>query len=187
MKVKFRAQLLTFFMTVFLTSSCLKKENLNQDFDSFVPQEISDGHSLSTPAAENMDAEALNAIYKEVYEDENLWSLRSLLIFRNGNLVAESYLKDPSDIYNRHLIWSATKQVMGVLVGLALEDSIISDLDDPISDYFDTELLGHEDKKDITIRNLLTMQSGIAFSNEGLNGESDKMLRQLPSNSVEFI
>lgn len=170
-----------------LTTACLKQDELNQPFVTYQPIELSDGLILSTPADENMDADALNAIYKDVYVDENLWSLRSLLVFRNGKLVTESYLKSDQDITTRHLIWSCTKQVIGVLTGIAIDQGLINDLDDPISDYFDVELQGHQDKADITIRNLITMQSGIDYNNDGVGGETDKLLRQIPDNSVDFI
>jgi CubicO group peptidase (beta-lactamase class C family) len=160
---------------------------LNLNFRSFQPAELNDGLSLSTPSSESMDSPALVDIYKEVYTDDDLWSMRSLLVFRNGKLVAESYLKDPEDITQKHLIWSCTKQVMGVLMGLALEEGLIDDLDDPLSKYLHEELSEHPDKKDIRLGDLLTMRSGIDFNNEGLGGETDKLLRQIPDSSLDFI
>jgi len=172
---------------VSLFSSCLKDEDLNLPFVASEPKDIGDGLVLSNPTDEQMDAIALDAIYKEVYADDNLWSLRSLLVFRNGKLISEAYLKSESDITTKHLIWSCTKQVVGVLTGIAVEKELIADIDNPISDYFDTELKNHQDKSSITIRNMITMQSGINFNNDGVGGETDKMLRQIPDNSVEFI
>ena len=170
-----------------LPGGCLKSDELTLKFESHVPANIGDGLTISDPETEKINSAELTNIYKEVYEDDNLWSMRSLLVFRNGKLVAESYLKDKEDITNRHLIWSSTKQVMGVLVGLAIEQGIIDNIDDPISEYFTDELISHKDKKDITIRNLITMQSGIDYNNDGMNGETDKILRQIPDNSIDFI
>jgi CubicO group peptidase (beta-lactamase class C family) len=45
----------------------------------------------------------------------------------------------------------------------------------------------YPDKGVITIRNLLKMESGIAFSNDGFNGESNKLLKEIPSNSLDFV
>jgi CubicO group peptidase (beta-lactamase class C family) len=39
----------------------------------------------------------------------------------------------------------------------------------------------------ITIEQLLTMKSGIGYSNDGLSGQSDDILRQLPDNITSFI
>ncbi len=64
---------------------------------------------------------------------------------------------------------------------------MIGTIEDPISDYFDVELTDHPDKGHITIRNMITMQSGIDYENDGVGGESDKILRQIPDNSVDFV
>jgi len=76
---------------------------------------------------------------------------------------------------------------MGVLTGIAVDKGLISSIDDPISMYLETELIGHEDKNDITIRNLLTMRSGIDYENSGVDGETDELLRQIPDNSIDFV
>jgi len=175
------------FLVIILLSGCLKDDPLNLPFYSYMPKEMGDGLTLSYPSAENIDSTALVDIYKSVHSDQNLWSIRSLLVFRNGKLVSEAYFKDEQDITTRHLIWSCTKQVIGVLTGIAIENGLIFDIDDPMSEYFDTELNSHPDKANITIRNLITMQSGIDYSNDGPQGETDKILRQIPENSVDFI
>lgn len=182
-----KLKLFVFLLSSTLLSSCLRNDPLNQTFISYEPVDIMDGWVISSPADENMDAAALTSIYQDVYADGNLWSMRSLLIFRNGKLVAESYLKDNNDITTRHLIWSCTKQVLGVLVGIAVQDGLIEDINDPISKYLVPEILDHPDKKDITIEDLITMRSGIGFSNEGLGGHTDLLLRQIPDESVPFI
>lgn len=64
-----------------------------------------------------------------------MWQVRSLLVFRNNKLVAESYTKDVDDITRPTAIWSCTKQVMAILVGIALEDNLIGSIDDPIEKY----------------------------------------------------
>ncbi len=179
----------TFFIIILiiLINGCVTEEPLNNSFKTINPQNIGDGHTLTTPSAENMDSLRLVDIYNNVYSEENLWSLRSLLVFRNGRLVSESYLKDANDITTPHLIWSCTKQVMGVLTGIAIEKGVIESIDDPISKYLEEELAEHEDKREITLRNLITMQSGINYSNDGLGGETDLLLRQIPDNSIEFV
>lgn len=187
MMAKAMKKLTGMFLVFLLFGGCLRDDPINQPFRSMAPLETGDGLTLSSPSSENMDSTALVDIYRDVHSDPNLWSLRSLLVFRNGKLVSEAYFKDDQDRTTRHLIWSCTKQVVGILTGMAMDHGLISGLDDPISDYFDTELNGHADKAGITIRNLITMQSGIDYSNDGVMGETDKMLRQIPDNSVDFI
>jgi len=180
-------RLLSIFLFVFLLSGCLKDDPMNKSFTTFVPEEIHDGLEISTPEDQGMDSEILNQIYTSIYADENLWSLRSLLVFRNGSLVAESYLKD--DMYRTHpqMIWSCTKQVVGILTGIALDEGVISSLDDPISDYLTGLTEDHPDKAGITIRELITMHSGIDYNNDGVEGETDKVLREIPDNLTSFV
>ena len=170
-----------------MLSGCLREDPLNQPFTSITPIDIGDGHQLSTPAAEQVDANALAEVFSSLYHQENLWPLRSMLVFRNGKLIGETYLKDPYDITNRHLIWSCTKQVVGVLAGMAITEGIFTSLDDPLSMHFDSELDNHTDKAGITLKNLLSMQSGIDYNNDGVGGETDKLLRQILDNSVDFV
>ena len=172
---------------ILLAVSCLKDDDLNLPFSSMEPRALNDGLEISTPSKENIDSNALQDIYRGIYSNEDLWSLRSLLVFRNGKLVAETYLKDESDLINRHLVWSCTKQVIGILAGIAFEQGNLQNLDDPIDDYFDSELENHQDKSQITLRQLLTMRSGIAYENDDVGGQTDKLLRQKPDNSVDFI
>ncbi len=183
----------TFFLIasacLFLTSfsGCLKSDDPHLPFSGIQPKDIGDGLPLTTLQVANIDEAILSDVYQDLYTDKNLWSLRSALVLRNGNLVAEAYLADEADINQSHLIWSCTKQVMGTLTGVALEQGLISSLEDPISDYLSDELAGHPEKQGITIRDLLTMRSGIDYNNGGIEGQTDQLLRQKPEDMVQFI
>jgi CubicO group peptidase (beta-lactamase class C family) len=177
---------LLFISLILILTSCLKEEELKGPFVSYNPKQINDGWQISDPTAEKIDPDALADIYKDFHADESIWQVRSLLVFRNGRLVAESYTKDDNDITALRAIWSATKQVVGLLTGIALEKQIIKSINDPVSDYL-AETNEFEDKKDIRIEDLLTMRSGISYSNDGLEGQTDDILRQLPDKITAFI
>ena len=93
--------LLTFL--IFILSGCLKEGPLNLPYSNMTPLDIGDGHILSSPSAEQVDSLALTKVFSSLYEQDDLWPMRSMLVFRNGRLIAESYLKDQNDIMNRHL------------------------------------------------------------------------------------
>jgi CubicO group peptidase (beta-lactamase class C family) len=180
-----RKNVMILFGMLFL-ASCLKEEELKMPFQSFLPEQLNDGWEISTPAEENLDSLQLAQIYADYHSDDAIWQVRSLLVFRNGKLVAESYTRDDRDQTTPRAIWSATKQVVGLLTGIALENQIIMSINDSISDYLaETEF--YPDKKNITIVDLLTMRSGIAYSNDGLDGQTDDILRQLPDRVTDFI
>jgi len=170
-----------------LLTSCLKQDDLRLPFKTYVPKEINDGWELSTPSKEGIDETELENIYRYYHESKDLWQVRSLLVFRNNKLVAESYTKDPAEITKTVPFWSCTKQVMGVLTGIAIEQGFIDDVRDNIQKYLPEEIARHPDKGAITIQNLLQMQSGIKYVNETYNGGSNQLLMQKPSNSLDFI
>ena len=134
--------------------SCLKPDPLNQEMKSIQPVDIGDGLTLSSPGTEKVDSSALADIYRDMHDENLYWQFCSMLVFRKGKLIAESYMKDDADRTTRHLIWSCTKQVIGVLTGMALEEGLIESIDDPISKYLPEEMARHPDKADITLRNL---------------------------------
>ncbi|MFY0644676.1 MAG: serine hydrolase [Bacteroidia bacterium] len=172
---------------VLILSSCLTADDLNLDFISYQPLEIGDGHHIISTDSAQMNADALKEIYLELHNGKEFWPIRSMLVLRHGSLVAEHYFKDPNDINTQHLIWSCTKQVMGALTGIALEQGVIDSIQDPIGKYLIEETTPYPDKANITIEDLLSMHSGIDYSNDGVGGETDKLLRQIPSSIVDFV
>jgi CubicO group peptidase (beta-lactamase class C family) len=168
-----------------ISVSCLTEDPLKIPFQSYPPDNLDDGWEIAEPAGSGFDGEALNDVYKYVHEENNVWQIRSLLVFRNNKLVAESYMKDRNDRINLHPIWSCTKQVTGILTGIAVDKGLIS-VSDTISDHL-PQVSRYPEKSGITIENLLMMKSGIDYNNDGYFGEDSKLAREEPSNSLDFI
>jgi CubicO group peptidase (beta-lactamase class C family) len=167
----------------FLHTSCLLEDPLKRSFHGFSPQDMSDGWAISNPAGENIDASQLEDIFAALHTND-MWQIKSLLVLRNGTLVAESYMKDAHESVKKTAVWSCTKQFTAILAGIAVEQGLCA-LDDPIAHYL-PQAVSYR-KGHITIKNLLTMKSGINFSNDGFNGETSKLLREEPGNSLNFI
>ncbi len=174
-------------ISCFILTSCLKEDDLKLPFKTYVPANLNDGWELSTPEQEGINGTELQNIYKFYHKSGDLWQVRSLLVFRNNKLVAESYTKNLAEITQSIPIWSCTKQVTGILTGIAIEQGFIDDVNDPIQKYLPEEIVHHPEKGAITIQQLLQMESGIAFENDGFNGESNQLLLEKPSNSLDFI
>lgn len=166
--------------------SCLQEDELKRPFVSYTPTSLNDGWHISMPENEGINPQKLTSVYKEFHADMDIWQARSLLVFKNGKLVAESYTKDDADQTTPRAMWSCTKQVVGLLTGIAIEKGLIKSVNDSIGHYL-PETENYPDKKNITIEQLLTMKSGIDYSNDGLSGQSDDILRQLPANITDFI
>jgi len=169
-----------------LLGSCLREEAAKKPFRSFVPKDFQDGWEISTPANENIDSLSLARIYEDFHSRTDTWQARSLLVFRNGKLVAESYTKFDEDATKPRLVQSCTKQVLGILTGIAIEKGFIGSINDSISKYI-PEAIDYPDKKNITIEQLLTMSSGINYENGGMGGQNFDLLTQKPNSLVRFI
>jgi hypothetical protein len=98
---------------------------------------------------------------------------RAIVVVQGGAIVAERYA--PGFDRNTELLgWSASKSIMGTLVGLLVDDGVLK-LDEPAPV---PEWKGEGDPRGkITLRQLLTMSSGLTFSESYVPGnDSIKML-----------
>ena len=82
----------------------------------------------------------------------------SFLVIQNDSIVYEEYRSGWNDTKTSN-IFSSTKSIVGLLVGIAYDEGKIASLDDPVGKYIPEFNEGK--KKDITIRNLLTMSGGL--------------------------
>jgi CubicO group peptidase (beta-lactamase class C family) len=92
-----------------------------------------------------------------------------LLVLKGDTIVAERYQYDRKP-QNRFQSYSMAKTVVGMLVGLALADGRIASIDDRAEQYV-PELKGHP-YGETTLRHLLTMSSGVKFT-ETYDGKDD--------------
>ncbi len=81
-------------------------------------------------------------------------------VIQRDSLVFESYRDGWNDTLTSN-IYSATKTIVGLLAGIALDEGKIHSLDDPVSRYIPIYTKGMQ--ADVTIRHLLTMSAGMAW------------------------
>lgn len=160
-----------------LLCSCMEDENPRSSFTDFDPMELEDGWEISSPEAKGFDTELLEDLYADVHNREDLWMLRSFLIFKDGHLVTESYTKDEMDWREKRPFWSCTKQVLAMLVGIAWDRGMIESLEDPIGKYIEGMNKEYPDKAKISIAHYLNMNSGIDFENLGIDGDNFYLLQ----------
>jgi CubicO group peptidase (beta-lactamase class C family) len=107
-----------------------------------------------------MDSELLAKMVE--YIQENDLSIHSVLVVRNGYMVAEVYFYPfrPDSI---HWIASCTKSFTSALVGIAIEQGYIAGVDQPILDFFPDRNVANvdADKERMTLEHVLTMSSGL--------------------------
>ncbi|WP_209280652.1 serine hydrolase domain-containing protein [Paenibacillus athensensis] len=142
----------------------------------------------STPEEQGMDSETLYAaIQMAIAGRESASSLfDSLLIVRNGYIVAEAYgpRKQPN---SRQLLHSATKSVTSALLGIAIDEGYIKDVNTSLwSGLKHGEVANWDDRKQaITIEHVLTMSSGLAWNEFGaVKGPEDSAYNMYNSGNL---
>ena len=93
-----------------------------------------------------------------------------LLVLRDGKILAERYGGGRGE-RDRWTAWSVTKSVTSTLVGAAVRDGAIASIDQPVTVYL-PELKGSA-YNGVTIRNLLTMSSGVRWDEDYESRTSD--------------
>lgn len=110
-----------------------------------------------------MDAGMLAEMLAEI-ERRGL-PLHSLLIIRNGAIIGETYYRNQRPD-TRHEQYSVTKSVASTLVGIAIDQGLIQDVDQPVlsllPQYPEMESAGLYQQ--ISLEHVLTMTSGLGWS-----------------------
>lgn len=115
---------------------------------------------LATPEEVAVDPTLVAALY---HQAATLETLESLLVLKDGQLIAEDYFNGGAPNRKGNL-QSVTKSFVSALMGLAIEQGCVAGVDEPMLTYF-PELAGRAQrsdprKADITIRDLLQMRAG---------------------------
>ena len=103
-------------------------------------------------------------------------NIHSVTVARRGSLVFDYYRKGNDQTWDqvrpnaehgptiKHDLRSATKSVISLLVGIALDRKFIASIDEPVFPYFPEYAdLSTPEKANIAIRHLLTMSSGLEW------------------------
>lgn len=112
------------------------------------------------------------ALQQESLDDIfDIGTVQSLVIQKDGDIIHEEYNgsidgNDPTNIK------SASKSIISLLIGIAIDKGFIDGVDQPIGDFFPEYFEQNPDsaKAGITIKDLLTMRSGLettSFRNYG--------------------
>jgi CubicO group peptidase (beta-lactamase class C family) len=119
---------------------------------------VRDDWKVSTPKEQGLDPNLVAELYLDATGVEKLYSI---LIVKNGCLVAERYFNDGS-IDHKNRLCSVTKSYTSALAGIALAQGHLTSVDQKMLDFF-PEIAGQitdPRKKRITIRHMLQMRAG---------------------------
>jgi CubicO group peptidase (beta-lactamase class C family) len=90
---------------------------------------------------------------------------QSIVIVKDGYIVAEQYYSDEYGPEDLHRIYSCTKSLTSAMIGIAIERGLIGSVQDKMTEYFpDHEFQNmSSDKENITLHHLLTMSAGLEW------------------------
>jgi CubicO group peptidase (beta-lactamase class C family) len=119
-------------------------------------------HSLEAapPAEHGLPADLPKRI--DAYVHEHAPDLNAVLVVADDRLVAERYYGGVTR--DRFLqLYSATKSVTGLLVGIALADGKLTSIDETLAEALPLDLLAGADRRfrSMTLRQLLSMTTGL--------------------------
>lgn len=104
----------------------------------------------------------------------------ALVVLKDGELVYERY-RNGSGPTTRFLTFSVAKSYTSTLIGLALQDGLIENLDDPVTKYLpEMEGTGYDGP---SVRDLLRMRSGVDWE-ERYEFGSDTQLTKVHDNAL---
>jgi CubicO group peptidase (beta-lactamase class C family) len=139
------------------------------------PTDLHDGWAVAAPDQEGLDPALICGIGPRL-EALKEAKAHGVVIARHGRLVYERYfagndwrLSMPLGDVNfeaatKHDVRSISKSVTSLLVGIAFDRGLLTDLDAPAFSFFpEYEALRTPEKDRITLRHLLTMSSGLAW------------------------
>jgi CubicO group peptidase (beta-lactamase class C family) len=118
------------------------------------------GWLTSAPEAQGMNSGVLVAMLEEIQRQGH--SIDSVTVIRNGYLVADAAIY-PYEQDTKHIIHSCTKSIVSTLIGIAIEQEYIDGVQTPVLDFFPGRSVENidENKKSMTLEDLLTMSSGL--------------------------
>ncbi|MBR5575925.1 MAG: serine hydrolase [Bacteroidaceae bacterium] len=112
----------------------------------------------STPEAEGISTAHIQEFFDTLMQDTRT-EVHSCIVMRHGHVVAELYPMPWRKDY-RHTTYSLSKTFTSVAVGMCIQDSLIA-LSDTIGKFLVIPPHASSGIRAITVRDLLTMQSGI--------------------------
>ncbi len=137
------------------------------------PEILNDGWIVSDASSLNINTSILESVVQNIINgQENYRYINALVIIKNGQLLLDERFKSALDFtddwsgnqdLNLHILNSVTKSFTSTLVGIAIDQQLIPDVDVLVHDYFPEKFPVQnwdDPKANITLKNWLTMRHG---------------------------
>jgi len=139
-----------------------------------VPEATNDGWETASLSDEKMDGALIQTLLDRL-ADNSYKNITSVVVVKDGKLVVEEYFPREEivgDKRSRELkrvapqqLYSATKSVTSILIGIAIDRGLIRGVDEKVSAFFPkyADIFSSKDKAGLRLKDFLSMSSGLAW------------------------
>ena len=134
----------------------------------------------ATPESQGMCPDNINEAMDYAFQEGNFTG--AVIVIRNGFIVAERYADDrmATDLVTS---WSVAKSFTSALIGKALDEGLITSLDQQVSEFIPA--WKDSDKEVITLRQLMTVKTALELLDGGdFYGSEDQLQVSIDRNLV---
>jgi len=195
-------------LSVFLfTLSCKDStdagNNNGNEYTYSVPEQVDDGWETASITAVGMNPLPLISMMNGLLNrDDHL--VHGILIVKNGKLVFEEYFSGEDlnissgpqyvhrdfDRNTLHFQASVTKSFTSALVGIAVDQGLITGVDEKVFSFFpEYQYLSNQEKDEITVAHMLAMASGIPWDESTPYSDPRNDVRQMfiQSDPIRYV
>jgi CubicO group peptidase (beta-lactamase class C family) len=154
-----------------------------------IPEPLDDDWNIASLESSNISQQPLNDMFQKVF-DGKYKGLDAVLIAHNGKLVLEEYFHLGSKT-RLHTIQSCTKSVTSLLMGIAHDNNLIGDIDQPIQNFFTkyADTL-NTNTWPVSLKDALTMSAGLEWNEWDVpisDPENDVIRMLLSQDMYDFV
>lgn len=134
---------------------------------------VDDGvFSTASPESQGFSSKDLAGVL--IYAKENKYNVHSLLLIQNKTVLLDASFY-PYRPYYQHDVSDCAQTVTALLIGIAIDQGLIKDEDQPVLSFFPDIKDYNKDLAELTVKDLLTMRSGLDCA----YGPEDQVLHDL--------
>ncbi len=130
------------------------------DYKISANNDVANAQPMPWELADNYNQQELTKADLEYLEAHKT---TAYLVIQNGKIIYEKYWQDSADSTSSNL-FSVTKSIVSLLVGIAIDEGKIPSVQEKIGNYIPE--FANDKRGNITIRNLLTMSSGLDWDEQ---------------------
>jgi len=156
-------------------------------YSYLAPRDMSDGISVGSPVDAGFARTDIDRLVSRV-TDGTYPDVHSILVYRRGKLVIEEYFYG-YDEGQPHQMRSLTKSIVSTLAGIAIDRGLLAGEHEPVTRRLAYERYANPDprKTAITLKDLLTMQSGLGCNDWDQSSPGNESRMYESSDWVKFV